>query len=66
MKTIKKIIQPLGLILLRSQKKTRIKIKSKTGFISSAILVKRKIIMPVSVMKSQKTSGGLGNLYIDN
>ncbi len=64
MEVVKEAIQPLGSMLLKWQKKK--KIKSRTLAISSATLASRKAIMPTSFSKSQKTSGGLGDLYVDD
>ena len=33
---------------------------------SNAILANKKVTMQISVTKSQKTSGGLGNLYVND
>lgn len=65
-KIIKEITQPLESILLRLQKKTRIRTRLKIWTRLSVIPISRKVTMPTSIIRSQKTSGGLGKLYVNN
>ncbi len=66
MKVIEEVIQPLGSMLLRLPRRTKTKIMPRTWAISSAISVSRRVTMPTSALKSQKISGGLGNLNIND
>ena len=64
MEAIKEVIQPLGLMSPRWPKK--IKIRLRTWAISSVILASKKDIMSINAPKSQKTSYGLSNFYVND
>lgn len=66
MTVVERAIQPLGSMLLRLPRKIRIKIRLRTSAISNIILANKKVTMPISVLKSQKTSNGLGDFYVDD
>ena len=65
-KTVKKTIKPLESTLTRWQKKTSTKIRLNTWVTPYAILVRKKATIPISVPKSQKTNGSLGNLHVND
>ena len=51
-------------MLLKLLKKTKIRLK--TQAILSIIFINKKVNMLISILKSQKTSSSLSNLYTNN
>lgn len=62
--TVEEAIQPLGLTTPKWQR--RIRIKPKTWATSSVTPTSRKATMLTSVSKSEKASGSLGKLYVND
>ena len=65
-KVIEEVAHLLRSMLLRLQRKIKIKIILRIQAILSAILMSKKITTSTSVLNSQKTSSSLDNLHVNN